>query len=224
MLQIQNLVHRYDGASHPQLAVPEFALEKGQHAVLIGPSGSGKSTLLHLLAAILAPQAGRISIGDTHLAELSSSAADKWRGQAIGFLPQKLALIPSLNVRENILVAAYASDNRADLARVEALLTKLGMQDKANAKPYQLSHGQRQRVALARAVFNRPLLLLADEPTASLDDAACEQAITLLRAQAEETGASLIVSTHDARVLQALPDAKILRLAAPALSPLKETF
>jgi len=215
MLQIQSLAHRYDAALPPQLAVPEFLLAKGQHAILLGPSGSGKSTLLHLLAAILTPQNGRIVVGDTDLAQLSPTAADKWRGSTIGFLPQKLALIPSLNVRDNILVAAYASDIAVDRARVDALLTTLGMQDKANAQPHQLSHGQRQRVALARAVFNRPLLLLADEPTASLDDAACQAAITLLRSQAEQTGASLIVSTHDARVMQALPDAKILRLAAP---------
>jgi len=208
-------VHRYDAALLPQLTVPEFSLAQGQHAILLGPSGSGKSTLLHLLAAILTPQSGRIVIGDTDLAQLPPTAADKWRGNKIGFLPQKLALIPSLNVRDNILIAAYASDISVDRARVDALLTTLGMQDKANAQPHQLSHGQRQRVALARAVFNRPLLLLADEPTASLDDAACQAAINLLRSQAEQTGASLIVSTHDARVMQALPDAKILRLAAP---------
>lgn len=215
MLQIENLVHRYDDASHPQLAVPEFALEQGQHAVLVGPSGSGKSTLLHLLAGILTPQGGRLSIGGTDLTQLSASSADQWRSRTIGFLPQKLALIPSLTVRENILVAAYAGNHKHDTARADALLGKLGMQDRVHARPHQLSHGQRQRVALARALFQRPLLLLADEPTASLDDIAAHDAITLLRAQAEENGSSLIISTHDARVLHAMPDAKTLRLAAP---------
>ena len=96
------------------------------------------------------------------------------------------------------------------------MLHALGLQDKANAKPYQLSQGQKQRVALARAMFNQPQLLLADEPTANLDDDACRSALALLLTQANEIGASLILSTHDARVLDALPQATVLRLDAPA--------
>lgn len=216
MLQISNLTHRYPGASIPQLKVPAFSLARGEHAIIIGPSGSGKSTLLHLIAAILTPQSGDIRVADTSITTLSPRAADQWRGRHIGFLPQKLALIPSLNARDNILLSAYASGQASDTAHADALLHALGLADKASAQPHQLSQGQKQRVALARAMFNRPQLLLADEPTANLDDASCRSAIALLLAQANEIGASLILSTHDARVLEALPQGKILHLQGAA--------
>lgn len=215
MLQIANLTHRYPGARTPQLHVPAFTLAQGEHAIVIGPSGSGKSTLLHLIAAILTPQSGDIKVADTSIATLTPRAADLWRGRHIGFLPQKLALIPSLTARDNILLSAYASGQASDGKRADALLGALGLGDKATARPHQLSQGQKQRVALARAMFNRPQLLLADEPTANLDDTSCQNAIALLLAQANEIGASLVLSTHDARVLQALPQGKVLRLQAP---------
>ena len=215
MLQIANLTHRYPGAPTPQLYVPAFTLARGEHAIVIGPSGSGKSTLLHLIAAILTPQSGDITVADTSIATLTPRAADLWRGRHIGFLPQKLALIPSLTARDNILLSAYARGHASDTSRADALLSALGLGVKANARPHQLSQGQKQRVALARAMFNRPQLLLADEPTANLDDASCQSAIALLLAQANEIGASLLLSTHDARVLQALPQGKVLRLQAP---------
>ncbi|MES2024546.1 MAG: ATP-binding cassette domain-containing protein [Pseudomonadota bacterium] len=214
MLQISDLTHRYADAQISHLVVPAFSLAQGEHAIIIGPSGSGKSTLLHLIAGILTPQTGALQVAGIDVSSLTSRAADQWRGKTIGFLPQKLALIPSLNAHENILLSAYASGQLNDTVRADALLNALGLADKATAKPHQLSQGQRQRVALARAMFNRPQLLLADEPTANLDDAACNIAIALLLAQVAEIDASLIISTHDARVLHALPQAKVLRLSA----------
>jgi putative ABC transport system ATP-binding protein len=216
MLQISDLRYRYPGATGAQLSVPAFALAEGEPAIILGPSGCGKSTLLHLMAAILTPQAGNLRVAGADIASLSARAADEWRGRTIGFLPQKLALVPSLTVRENLLLAPYAIGQAGNAARAEALLNALGLHDKAGAKPHQLSQGQQQRVAIARAMFNAPRLLLADEPTANLDDAACTAAIDLLRSQASQAGASLVIATHDARVLSALPAAKILRLAAPA--------
>jgi putative ABC transport system ATP-binding protein len=216
MLQISDLHYRYPGATGVQLSVPAFALAEGEPAIILGPSGCGKSTLLHLMAAILTPQAGNLQVAGADIASLSARAADEWRGRTIGFLPQKLALVPSLTVRENLLLAPYAIGQAGNAARAEALLNALGLHDKAGAKPHQLSQGQQQRVAIARAMFNAPRLLLADEPTANLDDAACTAAIDLLRSQASQAGASLVIATHDARVLSALPAAKILRLAAPA--------
>ena len=212
MLQISGLTYRYPNASGDQLSVPAFSLAKGEHAVILGPSGCGKSTLLHLLAAILTPQQGELIVAGTDLRALSPRAADAWRGGTVGFLPQRLALVPSLNVRENLLMAAYANGRAADAGRADAVLLALGLSDKAKAKPHQLSQGQQQRVAIARALFNHPSLLLADEPTANLDDAACAAAIGLLTSQAGENGASLVIATHDARVLAALPRAKVLRL------------
>lgn len=212
MLQISGLTYRYPNATDNQLSVPEFSLAKGAHAVILGPSGCGKSTLLHLLAAILTPQQGEIRVANTDLRSLSPRAADAWRGSTVGFLPQKLALVPSLTVRENVLMAAYANSLPADTARADTVLRALGLEEKAHAKPHQLSQGQQQRVAIARALFNRPALLLADEPTANLDDEACAAATGLLTAQAAENGASLVIATHDARVVAALPGAMVLRL------------
>lgn len=214
MLQISDLSYRYPGARATSLTFPSFTLQQGKHAIILGPSGCGKSTLLHLLAAILAPQQGTLQVADTDITSLSPRAADSWRGRTIGFLPQKLALVASLTVRENLQLASYAAGISADTLRAGELLHALGLQDKADAKPHQLSQGQQQRVAIARAMFNRPRLVLADEPTANLDDAACAAAITLLESQAAEAGASLVIATHDARVLQALPEASVLRLAA----------
>jgi putative ABC transport system ATP-binding protein len=216
MLQISKLVYRYPQSDRPQLQVPAFSLADGRHAVVLGPSGSGKSTLLHLIAAILKPQEGRLHCAGTDLGALGARAADAWRGATVGFLPQKLALIPSLPVRQNVLLAAYAGARAQDTARADQLLEALGILGKSDALPHQLSQGQRQRVALARALYNRPSLLLADEPTANLDDRACADAIALLADQAAQGAASLIVATHDARVLAALPDAAVLRLDVPA--------
>jgi putative ABC transport system ATP-binding protein len=216
MLQISGLTYRYPNARETQLSVPAFSLETGRHAVILGPSGCGKSTLLHLIAAILTPQAGSLRVAGTDVAALSPRAADAWRGRTIGFLPQRLALVASLSARENLLLASYANGKAADTARADALLASLGLGDKADARPHQLSQGQKQRVAIARALFNRPQLLLADEPTANLDDAACAAVIGLLTSQAHECGASLVIATHDARVLAAIPNAEVLRLYAPA--------
>ncbi|HEY8099879.1 MAG TPA: ATP-binding cassette domain-containing protein [Burkholderiaceae bacterium] len=212
MLNIEQLSYTYNTA--PVLKVDAFTLASGEHAILLGPSGCGKSTLLHLIAAILTPQQGTLRVAGTDVEKLPPREADGWRGRTIGFLPQRLALVPSLSVRENLLLTAYANGQAADTMRANALLAALGLADKAAAKPHQLSQGQKQRVAVARALFNRPQLLLADEPTANLDDDACATTIDLLTTHASDIGASLVIATHDARVLAALPSAKVMRLAA----------
>jgi putative ABC transport system ATP-binding protein len=216
MISVSNLTYRY--GTHPVLNIDAFQLDGGAHAIILGPSGCGKSTFLHLLAGILTSQTGNLQIGGTSLKDLGQREIDAWRGKTIGFLPQRLALVPSLNVAENLLLSNYANGSAADSKRVAALLLALGLSDKAASHPHQLSGGQQQRVAIARAVFNRPKLLLADEPTANLDDATCAAVIQLLTGQAAEVGASLIVATHDARVLAALPSATVLRLPASTIT------
>ncbi len=211
MLNIAQLSYAYQ--TTPVLSVAAFDLAPGAHAILLGPSGCGKSTLLHLIAAILTPQQGTLRVAGTDVRSLSPREADAWRGKTIGFLPQKLALVPSLSVLQNVVLSAYANGQDADVAHAQSLLQALGLADKADAKPHQLSQGQQQRAAIARAMFNRPKLLLADEPTANLDDAACAAAIDLLTSQAAQVGASLVIATHDARVLAALPTAQVMRLA-----------
>ena len=211
MLHLASLTYGYAPAS-PVLDIAAFHLPAGRHALLLGPSGCGKSTLLHLLAGILAPQAGRLDVAGTSLPGLTPRQRDSWRGRAIGLLPQQLALVPSLNVLDNVLLPAYASGQRPDPARAASLLGQLGLADKLETYPHALSGGQRQRAAIARAVVMRPQLILADEPTANLDDEACAAVVQLLARQAAHAGASLVIASHDARVLAALPDAAVLRL------------
>ena len=124
---------------------------------------------------------------------------DSWRGRTVGLVPQKLHLVGSLTVLQNLLLAPYLAGLPCDESRASGLLDGLSLKEKAHAYPRHLSHGQAQRVAIARAVMNRPRLLLADEPTANLDDAHCAQALDLLEAQATECGATLLVATHDQR-------------------------
>ncbi|HXA47233.1 MAG TPA: ABC transporter ATP-binding protein [Burkholderiaceae bacterium] len=212
MITVSNLSYRYK--AQPVLQVDAFQLAAGEHAIVLGPSGCGKSTFLHLLAGILTPQSGQLHIDGADIKGLGQRAIDTWRGKNIGFLPQRLALVPSLTVTENLLLSCYANGMSADRERAQTLLQSLGLSDKAKSYPHQLSGGQKQRVAIARAVFNRPKLLLADEPTANLDDAACNAVLKLLTTQAREVGASLVIATHDARVSVALPSAASMRLAA----------
>lgn len=213
MLEISRLGHAYSG--RPVLSVESFSLAPGRHALLLGPSGSGKSTLLNLVAGILALQSGSIVLDGTDVGQLSPRAADAWRAQHVGMLPQQLALIPSLSVFDNVVLPSYAAGSDPDLPRARELLATLGLGDHARAKPRQLSQGQRQRVAMARAVYGRPRLILADEPTANLDDDNCATVIGLLLAQAAAARASLLIASHDVRVVHALGDAEVLRLAAP---------
>ena len=136
------------------------------------------------------------------LGKLERAALDHWRGRTVGIVPQKLHLVSSLSVLQNLLLAPYLADLPCDEERAFSALETLGLKEKAFEKPHQLSHGQAQRVAIARAVMNRPKLLLADEPTANLDDENCVQALELLESQAAECGATLIVATHDQRAKQ----------------------
>jgi putative ABC transport system ATP-binding protein len=167
---------------------------------VIGPSGSGKTTLLHVLAGILRPTAGSVSIAGQDLMGLKPAGLDRFRGLHIGIVLQRLHLVASLTVVKNLLLAQYLAGVPQDGARVREVLGSLGVADKADAYPHELSFGQAQRVAVARAVVNRPKLLLADEPTSNLDDARCAQAYGLLESQARACGATLVIATHDQRI------------------------
>ena len=185
---------------------PDIVLPQGGLAVLRGPSGSGKSTLIALLAGLLAPDRGRVRVCDTEPSRLPPARRDRWRGRTIGLLPQRLHLAPALDVRENLLLAALAAGLPATGARqrADALLERFGLRALTRARPAELSGGQAQRVALARALMNEPRLLIADEPTASLDDAAAGLAIGELLDAWRTSGASLLVATHDARAVDRL--------------------
>jgi ABC-type lipoprotein export system ATPase subunit len=198
LFAINNLHHSYDGQD--VLAVADWQAAQGEHWLLLGPSGSGKTTLLHALAGILRPVAGGIVAAGQDLAALSRSALDRFRGRNMGIVLQRLHLMPSLNVLENVVLAQYLAGLPQDRRRAAEVLAGLGLADKLAAKPHELSFGQAQRVAVARAVVNGPRLLLADEPTSNLDDARCVQVLELLQSQARACNATLVIATHDQRI------------------------
>lgn len=197
MLSLKGLRQSY--GAREVLALDRFEAAAGEHWLVLGVSGSGKTTLLNLVAGLLKPSAGEIAVGGQALAGLQGAALDRWRGRTVGIVPQKLHLVSSLTVLQNLLLAPYLAGLPVDETRALGLLENLSLREKAGEKPQQLSHGQAQRVAIARAVMNRPKLLLADEPTANLDDANCSSALQLLQDQSRECGATLIVATHDQR-------------------------
>ena len=198
MFNVENLKHAYNGTE--VLNVAAWQVEQGSQWLVLGPSGSGKTTLLHILAGILRPTAGSVGIAGQEVRGLSPKQLDRFRGQHIGIVLQRLHLIPSLTVMNNLLLAQYLAGLPQEGARVREVLTGLDVADKAGAYPHELSFGQAQRVAVARAVVNRPKLLLADEPTSNLDDARCAQAYGLLESQARDCGATLVIATHDQRI------------------------
>jgi putative ABC transport system ATP-binding protein len=198
VISVRGLEHRYAGT--PVLSVPQWEVGRGERWLLLGASGSGKTTLLHVLAGLISPSAGEVTVDGANLNRLSNTERDRWRGANVGIVLQALHLFAHLTVRDNLRLAQYLGHAPQDDARVDEALDALGVRDKHARRPAQLSQGERQRVAVARAVVNRPKLLLADEPTASLDDAAAARAVELLIAQAARHGATLLVATHDARV------------------------
>ncbi|MEO6291267.1 MAG: ATP-binding cassette domain-containing protein [Burkholderiaceae bacterium] len=215
MIHTHQLTYAYPkGAT---LRFPDVQLPQGGVLVLRGNSGSGKSTWLALLAGLLTPQKGSLVVAGQDVGGLSNTARDAWRARSLGFLPQKLHLSEALTVAGNLSLAYFAAglpDNAAAKAHVLKTLEALDVADLAHRKPSQLSGGQAQRVALARAVLLHPKIILADEPTASLDDDAAESALQLLQTSAQRRMATLVVATHDQRVAEGLAGAKILRFSA----------
>jgi len=198
MISVRGLAHRY--GSSEVLRLTDWKVAPGERWLVLGPSGSGKTTLLHLVAGLIRPAEGELEVAGENLRELDGMRLDRWRGATVGIVLQSLHLLRHLSVRDNLRIAQYLAHAPQDDARIAETLGALGVADKAARRAAELSEGERQRVAVARAVVNRPKLLLADEPTANLDDRAAAQAVELLLEQAERHGATLVVATHDSRV------------------------
>ena len=198
MISCHQLVYRY--ANGPELAFADLDVAQGETLLLTGVSGSGKSTWLALAAGLLPSTGGHMTVAGQVLDQLGNINSDAWRAKTIGFLPQKLHLSAALTVRGNLELAQWAAGQKTDDKRIVEALTALGVGDLSERKPSQLSGGQAQRVALARAVLMQPKVILADEPTASLDDEACDAALELLLATAGRLEATLVIATHDSRI------------------------
>jgi putative ABC transport system ATP-binding protein len=198
MISVRGLAHRYGAVE--ALRLPEWQVAQGERWLVLGRSGCGKSTLLHILAGLVRPGEGEVDVAGESLRKLDAARLDRWRGTNVGIVLQALHLVKHLSVGENLRLAQYLARLPQDDVRIADTLAALGIADKAARKPTQLSQGEQQRVAIARAVVNRPRLLLADEPTANLDDAAAASVVELLAEQAARYGATLVVATHDGRV------------------------
>jgi putative ABC transport system ATP-binding protein len=198
MIHTEQLAYRY--AHGPALVFDNIHLAPGSTLLVQGPSGAGKSTWLALIAGLLTPTGGNLSVLGQNLVSMSAAQRDAWRGHNLGFLPQRLHLSPLLSVAHNLRLVYFALGLPPDEAAVQQQLAQLGVADLAARMPAELSGGQAQRVALARALLLKPKLIVADEPTASLDDEAAEQSLQLLQSSAKAQGASLVLATHDARV------------------------
>ena len=203
MLEIRGLRHEYGGRT--VLSVPQWSVPQGETSLVIGPSGSGKSTLIGVIAGLITPTAGKVSVGGEEITAMGAVARDRLRARAIGVVPQTLHLIGVLSVRDNLRLARRLAALAADDAAIEACLASLGIAARARQKAADLSVGEAQRLAIARAVVKRPALILADEPTSALDDASCESALALLREQAAACGATLVIATHDQRIRAHFP-------------------
>jgi putative ABC transport system ATP-binding protein len=199
MVSILGLTMRLASGGRPLTILDGVTLEiaRGDAVAVIGPSGSGKSTLLGLIAGLDAPTAGSITVGGVDVTRLGESALARFRRETIGYVFQSYHLIPTLTAAENVAVPLELAGERRVAARVRALLAQVGLGDRADHYPVQLSGGEQQRVALARAVVLEPPLLLADEPTGNLDSATGAAIIELLFTLNRERGSTLLLVTHD---------------------------
>jgi ABC-type lipoprotein export system ATPase subunit len=189
-----------EGKDHPVVDLPSFALDAAAQVAISGESGSGKTTLLHLIAGILIPDSGRVEVDGQCMSELGEAARDRLRARAIGYVFQTFNLLQGHTCLENVLVA-MAFGRGVDRAKARGLLERMGLSNRLDHYPRQLSSGQQQRAAVARALANYPKLVLADEPTGNLDTRNGREVMRLLRESCHETGAALLVVSHDREVL-----------------------
>jgi putative ABC transport system ATP-binding protein len=199
---ISQLCHYYGEGDLRKQVLFDISLDiaPGQIVILMGPSGSGKTTLLTLIGALRSLQAGSLRVLGQELAGCSKRQLVQLR-KNIGFIFQAHNLFFALTARQNVMLATDIQPQGADRERAAEILARLGLQERIDYHPHALSGGQRQRVAIARALVNRPPLVLADEPTAALDRVTGREVVTLMRQMAEERGTTVLMVTHDNRIL-----------------------
>jgi lipoprotein-releasing system ATP-binding protein len=208
MLDVSQVTKSYPTPSGPLaiLSGVSFTLQRGDAAAIMGPSGAGKSTLLYILGGLQHPTSGTISLDGRNPFTLSEKDLAAFRNQSIGFIFQDHCLLPQCSVLENVLVPTLVS-NDATFAvdRARGLLAQVGLSDRLDHRPAELSGGEKQRVALARALIHKPLLLLCDEPTGNLDQASADVVASLLLELHRQQETILIVVTHSAELAARFP-------------------
>lgn len=198
MIAIKNLFFSYNSST--EFHFPNMQCEEGETLLITGNSGKGKTTLLHLIGGLLRPQKGEIFIGESNISLLSDKKLDQFRGKNIGLVLQQAHFVASLNVLDNVVLASWLATGTKATDKAKLLLKELDLEDQQYKMPAALSMGQQQRVSIARALINEPKLLLADEPTSSLDDENAFKVADLLAQLSKEYKASLMIVTHDHRL------------------------
>jgi|TARA_B110000211_G_scaffold86979_1_gene102043 ABC-type lipoprotein export system ATPase subunit len=184
----------------PLININEFQVRARERIAIMGPSGCGKSTFIHLVAGLLKPQKGTIRIKNQDITKLEEWKIDRLRGRSIGIVFQRLHLLPSISILDNLLLAQKLAQTKVDRRSAMDLLKRLDLEECVNKFPHHLSQGQAQRAAIARAVIHKPALVIGDEPTSALDDGNAQEAIRLLNELSESVGFALLIVTHDKRV------------------------
>ena len=204
-LLLENIRKSYrepDGGRLPVLEIERFEMARGEQLALVGASGGGKTTLLNVISGITTPDSGRVVIDDTLVSEMPEAVRDRFRAERIGFVYQTFNLLPAFTALENVLLGMSFSRGRVDRDRALELLESVGLTNRLNHRPGQLSVGEQQRVAVARALSNRPSLLLADEPTANVDLANQQTILDLIRTACTTDSVALLLVTHSVDVAQ----------------------
>ena len=204
VVHLENLRVTFDmqGDSLTVLDIPCWRMEKGEQIAVSGPSGSGKSTLLHAIAGLLAPSAGSIVVCGTDLRKLSEGARDAFRARHIGYIFQNFNLLQGYSALENVLMGMTFSSLKPDRALASVLLEEMGLSNRMKHVPSEMSIGEQQRVSIARALAKKPDLILADEPTGSLDPVRTNEVVAILRDSCGRHGCSLLVVSHEANVVE----------------------
>lgn len=204
MINVRHLKFRYHRNAF-MLAIPELVVERGEKVAIIGPNGSGKTTLLNLIAGIITPQGGTITVGDVQVSELSDDARRDFRITNTGFVFQDFQLLDYLNVLDNILhpfrITGALILNKTVRARAEQLAQEMGIADKLKRRPGDLSQGEKQRAAICRALLPHPHVILADEATGNLDPVNKVRILDLLFRSVDEHESTLLAVTHDQGLL-----------------------
>lgn len=202
ILKCENLTKIY-GSNQTRVTAlnnVNLSVQKGDFVSIVGASGSGKSTLLHLLGGVDRPTSGKIYVEDTEIASLKEEALAVFRRRKVGLIYQFYNLIPTLDVRKNILLPMLLDKRKVDEDRFSEIVSILGLSDRLNHLPSQLSGGQQQRVSIARSLIYRPAILLADEPTGNLDRKNSEEIVDLLNLSNKRFNQTILLITHDEKI------------------------
>ena len=198
MLKSKSIQFTYDGEK--KFKFPDLNIKSGESLLVLGESGVGKTTFIQILAGLLKPSSGSLELNSINYSSLSSKKMDEFRGKNIGMIFQSPHFVRNISIIENLLLSLNLSNHNLDKEYAENILSQIGLVEKMNSLPDELSQGEQQRAAIALAVIKNPDLILADEPTSSLDDTNCQKIISLLKEQSASKNAKLIIITHDNRL------------------------